>query len=56
MAEKLPQVNGKPDEKSPLMFTEKLLEADFDEVYRQYPLSEDTTCGIGFVRGKCLQM
>lgn len=47
---------AKNPEESPLVFTEKLLEADFDEVYRQYPLSEDTSCGIGFLRGKCLQM
>lgn len=58
MAEKLPSENGKVknSEDSPLIFTEKLLDADFDEVYRQYPLNEDTSCGLGFVQGKCLQM
>jgi hypothetical protein len=55
MAEKLPNENGKT-RYEPLVFTEKMLEADFDEVYRQYPLNEDTECGIGFIRGKCLQM
>lgn len=47
---------GKNPEESPLVFTEKLLDADFDDVYRQYPLSEDTSCGIGYFRGKYLQM
>lgn len=58
MEEKLD--NDKNEKKSveqdPLLFTEKMLESDFDEVYRNYPLNEDTQCGIGFVRGKCLQM
>lgn len=58
MAEKLPNENekAKNPEESPLIFTEKMLEADFDEVYRQYPLNDDTSCGFGFVRGKWLQM
>lgn len=56
MAEKLPQENGKPKEVDPLIFTEKLLESDFDEVYKQYPLSEDTRCGIGLFRGEWMQM
>jgi hypothetical protein len=43
-------------EQDPLIFTDKMLEADFDEVYRNYPLNEDTQCGIGFIKGKCLQM
>jgi hypothetical protein len=54
MAERLPEADGK--EAKPLIFTDKMLEADFDEVFRAYPLSEDTTCGIGFLRGKCMQM
>lgn len=58
MAEKLPDQNGGKNtaEESPLMITDKMLEADFDEVYRNYPLNEDTTCGFGFLRGKCLQL
>lgn len=58
MAEKLPKENEKAqiEEASPLIFTEKMLEADFDEVYRQYPLNEDTSCGFGFIRGKWMQM
>lgn len=58
MAEKLPEDNGKGKalEDSPLIFTEKMLEADFDDVYRQYPLDDDTKCGYGFIRGKCMQM
>lgn len=55
MAEKLPNHNGKKEE-IPLIFTEKMLEADFDDVYRNYPLNEDTSCGFGFVKGKWLQM
>lgn len=58
MAEKLPSDNGKNDkvEYSPLVFTEKLLESDFDDVFHQYPLTDSTTCGFGFLRGKCMQM
>lgn len=58
MSEKMPEENtkAKSPEELPLVFTEKLLEADFDEVFRQYPRSKDTSCGIGFIRGKCLQM
>lgn len=57
MAEKLPVENGKSkSEIAPLIFTEKLLEAEFDDVFRQYPLTEDTKCGFGFIQGKCLQM
>lgn len=55
MAEKLPK-EKESLEQDPLIFTEKMLEADFDEVYRNYPLNDDTTCGFGFLRGKCLQM
>lgn len=58
MAEKLPDENekGKSQEESPLIFTEKMLEADFDDVFRQYPLNDDTKCGYGFIRGKFMQM
>ena len=62
MAEKMPEKlseengNAKVSETSPLVFTEKMLEADFDDVYRQYPLNDDTKCGYGLIRGKCMQM
>lgn len=56
MAEKLPKEGKKPKEVEPLIFTEKLLECDFDEVYNQYPLSEETRCGFGFFRGQWMQM
>lgn len=46
----------KDQDHSPLIFNKNLSDADFDEVYRSYPLTEDTTCGIGFIRGKFLQM
>lgn len=39
----------------PFEFTDKMLEDDFDEVYRNYPLNDDTSCGIGFLRGSLLQ-
>lgn len=39
----------------PFEFTDKMLEDDFDEVYRNYPLTEDTTCGISVFRGRILQ-
>ena len=68
MSEKIPKVvddDEKEEEKkkflapqrkiSPMEFTEKMLEADFEEVYRNYPLTEDTTCGLGFLRGRLLQ-
>lgn len=45
----------KSAEESPLMLTDKMLEADFDEVFRQIPINDDTACGIGFIRGKFLQ-
>jgi hypothetical protein len=54
MVEKRLNDDGK--EAKPLIFTDKMLEADFDEVFRDYPLSEDTSCGIGFLRGKSMQM
>lgn len=59
MAERLPENDGKeisPAEQSPLILTDKMLEADFDVIFREYPLSDDTTCGMGFIRGKWLQM
>lgn len=56
MSEKLPEKDGKETEESPLVFTEKMLEGDFDDVFRQYPLTEDTQCGFGFLQGKCMQM
>lgn len=58
MADNLPEENGKaksPEEK-PLIFTEKMLDGDFDEIYRQYPLEDDSKCGYGFIQGKFMQM
>lgn len=43
------------DKKSTFDFSDKLLEEDFEEIYRNYPLSEDTRCGIGIFRGPVLQ-
>lgn len=58
---KMTEKNGKYSDKTldpllkPFEFTDKMLEDDFDEVYRDYPLNDDTTCGYGFLRGKILQ-
>lgn len=57
----MPEKNGKNQEKTldpllkPFEFTDKILEDDFEEVYRNYPLNDDTSCGIGFLRGTWLQ-
>lgn len=57
MGDLLPIKKGRKErEIEPLVFTEKLLDSDFDEVYRQYQITEDTTCGFGFFRGKWLQL
>lgn len=67
MASKLPHLNGDEkhkkqeaeqpliENKYPVVFTDKMLEQDFDEIYKNYPLTEDTTCGIGFIKGRLLQ-
>lgn len=63
MSNKLPKINDEKleaevplvDSNSPFIFTDKMLEEDFDELYRKYPLTDDTTCGLGFVRGRFLQ-
>ncbi|CAG9800804.1 unnamed protein product [Chironomus riparius] len=53
--------NGKFPEKAldpllkPFEFSDKMLEDDFEEVYRKYPLNDDTSCGIGFLRGSVMQ-
>lgn len=43
------------ERKSKNVFTDKMLEEDFDDIYKNYPLTEDTTCGFGFIKGKFLQ-
>lgn len=67
MTSKLTQINGDEnhkrqeaeqplmDKQHPVVFTDKMLEQDFDEIYKNYPLTEDTTCGIGFIKGRLLQ-
>jgi hypothetical protein len=67
MSDKIPKLIISSDEKhqngeaeeplinSPVILTDKLLGEDFEEIYRNYPLSDDTTCGIGFIRGRILQ-
>ena len=44
-------------EESPLMLEEisdKMLD-DIDELYKTIPLNDDTTCGVGFIRGRFMQ-
>lgn len=37
-------------------FSDKMLdEENFEEVYRRYPLTDDTMCGIGALRGRFIQ-
>jgi hypothetical protein len=64
MSEKLPELSQEkktqngleaPLLNSPFDLSDKMLEAEFDEVYRNYPISDDTSCGLGFLRGKILQ-
>lgn len=40
-----------------LNFTENMLETEnFDDVFRSYPVTEDTKCGFGPFQGSWLQM
>lgn len=60
MADKLPKLvvngdNAEPLINSPSAFTDKMLEEDFDELYKNYPLSDDTRCGYGIFQGRFLQ-
>lgn len=34
---------------------EKMLPKEFDDLYRTLPLTEETTCGIWFIRGSLWQ-
>lgn len=34
---------------------EDLLQRDFEDVFNSTPLTEETTCGLGFIRGALLQ-
>lgn len=34
---------------------EKMLPTEFDDLYRTLPLTEETTCGIWFIRGSLWQ-
>jgi hypothetical protein len=43
------------EEKSPFNLTDEMLNKDFEEVYRNYPFNDDTSCGIGFLRNSFLQ-
>lgn len=51
MSEKLP--NEDKMKKSPEL--EKMLEEDFDELFKNIAVTDDTRCGIGFLHGKFLQ-
>ncbi len=35
---------------------EKMLEEDFESLYENMPVTDDTRCGIGFIHGRFLQM
>jgi len=35
--------------------TDKMLDDDFEEAFKNYPLNDDTTCGFGRFRGSFLQ-
>lgn len=40
-----------------LNFTENMLETEkFDEVFKSYPVTDDTKCGFGLIQGSWLQM
>jgi hypothetical protein len=51
MSEKLPNDDG--PKKSPEL--EKMLVEDFDELFKNMPITDDTRCGIGFLNGRFLQ-
>lgn len=57
----MPENNGKFSDRTtdpllkPFELTDKMLEDDFDTVYRDYPLPEEATCGYGIFRGSFLQ-
>jgi hypothetical protein len=68
MSAKLPPsaMDEKAEKKVPLLpcyttnasfeFSDKMLEEEhFDEVYRKFPLTEETMCGIGALRGRIMQ-
>ncbi|XP_070501306.1 solute carrier organic anion transporter family member 74D-like [Chironomus tepperi] len=52
----LEEDGNKSSKKAKFEITDQMLEDDFEEVYKNYPLNEDTTCGFGFFRGSFLQM
>lgn len=60
MADKTPKLCVNGDNQEPLInstsrFTDKMLEEDFDELYKKFPLSDDTRCGYGIFQGPFLQ-
>lgn len=51
------EVNKKHVQYELLNFTENMLETEkFDEVFKSYPVTEDTKCGFGLFQGSWLQM
>ena len=35
--------------------TDEMLSDDFEDVYKNFPINEDTACGFWFIRGSFLQ-
>lgn len=35
---------------------EKMLVEDFEKLYEDMPITDDTRCGVGFIHGRFLQM
>lgn len=57
MTEKKVEENDEKGQYELLSLSDKMLEEEeFDKVFKNYPLTDDTTCGYGFIQGKCLQM
>jgi hypothetical protein len=50
-----PKNDLEPFVSSGLEINDKMLEDDFEKVYKNYPLNEDTTCGFCWFRGSFLQ-
>jgi hypothetical protein len=57
MASKMPasRTNPRTIESVLSKLSDEKLNGDFDDIFKLMPVTEETTCGMGFVRGPTLQ-
>lgn len=57
MASKLPTagINELSIENALRKLSDETLTGEFDEIYKLIPVTDETSCGIGFFRGRALQ-